>query len=142
MASAEDVSADETILRRIPPGPDFKFPLPGGGYRASSFALKGEKQEFPSYSRSSITSPKQLLGQLREQGKEIEGWMVARLRVADVLDAGWVVDPRPVPGDDGHCVIMPGPQQFTGTRWSKLAKLSRILEPAEVEGLEPGGPIE
>lgn len=135
-----EVTASGTILRRVPPKPNHTFPIPGG-LRASSIALRGERGKQPSYTRSSITSPKQLLDKLEQQGKPSEGWMVARLKVADVLAMKWVVVACAEPGDEGHCVIKPGAEPFSDTKWSRLAKKSRILDPSEVEALKLGDPI-
>ena len=136
----EEISSDEIILRRIPP-PESENTQPRkeGGRRPNSQRLQLLKPDDPGLSctRLKQTSPRQLLDQLLDQGKDPDGWMVCRLYVADVRELGLDVVHRPESGDPGHCHIHGTDKTLFGRKTSRhLAKKARILRKDEIESGE------
>ena len=139
------VSPDEIILRRIPPtkdgGPQFKQRLPDGSWRATSFSLMPRSgEQYLSWTRLAITSPRELLELLRNQGIAPEGWDVCRLLVADARALGFSLSPDPTVEDQGH-TLMEGAFEIRN-RVSQLAKRTRILSPMELETLKAGDALQ
>jgi len=127
--SFKQIGSDEDILRRLPKKPDTIKDRGAEGRTATSFALKPRPNEaYPSWSRQAYTSPERLLAIERDNGREINGWSVAAVRVAEVRELGLDVAADPNEVDPGHCLIVPTSQQrFSDTIWSKLAKKTRIV---------------
>lgn len=143
MDGTEPVADDEVILRRIPPsklGIATTKEVSKGGHRATSATLSTDQgEEGLSCSRLAITSPQQLLNQLSDQGKDLEGWTVCRMFVRDVRALGLDVVPRPVQNDLGHCEIVDADSKpYPNSKKSKLAKKTRIMTDEEIIRLKGG----
>jgi len=126
---------DRVILRRIPPEEEgslhkrtiFREHL--ACRTATSFALQPKPDEdFPSWSYSDITDPRQLIAIEIQKGADMTGWQVVNVSVAQVESLKIHVVPDPTQEDPGHCVIKPGDSGKFGRRvWSKLALMTRIV---------------
>lgn len=144
MKQEHEIPSDEIILRRIPPAapdkPIMMVPIRSGGWRASSVAIKPKMdQAGPSFTRLSLTSPRQLLDLLALQDICSEGWFVCRLKVSKVRAIDWEVIPVHHPKDPGHCEIRPTTgTPFKNTLWSRLARQTRVLSCDEVKSLKAG----
>lgn len=138
----QEISDDETILRRIPPTDEVPStqPRPEGGLRATSARIKKKKGETGlSCSRLLQTSPRELLEQLRLDDMSPKGWMVCRIHVADVRALGLDVVYVPADRDPGHCEIRAtASRSFSKSIPSILARKTRILTAEEVETLQAG----
>ncbi len=129
MVSHKSISDDEHLARRITNRPDNLKDRPGIGLTATSFAIRPRAPELhPSWSRASVTSPAALLDIERAKGRDVSGWSVVALKVADVRALGLDVVCDPTDEDPGHCLIVPtADRSFSDTIWSKLAKKTRIV---------------
>lgn len=129
MVAHKSISDDEHIARRIPNRPDQLIDRPGIGLTATSFAIRPRPPELhSSWSRASVTSPADLLDIERAKGRDVSGWSVASLRVADVRALGLDVVCDPTDEDPGHCLIVPTADRLFSDRiWSKLAKKTRVV---------------
>jgi len=129
----EAIDSDELILRRIPPPLDENTKSRGDGYsRPISQRLQflHKRDSGLSCSRLSQTTPRELLEQLRSQGKEPEGWGVCVIKVAQVRELGLDVIHKPERDDPGHCEIQ---GEFVRKTPKKLSAIARMLSETEVE---------
>ena len=142
MSYPEEIGNKEIILRRIPPSGKIESTQvrPEGGLRAVSFHLQIKKGETGlSCSRLLLTSPRELLEQLKCYGIPKEGWMVCRMFASDIRDLSLEIVYCKTDQDPGHCEIRSTPNHpYPKTIRSKLAKKTRILTEDEVDGLQAG----
>lgn len=134
----ESIDDEQIILRRVPPTQSFLATCAdrkGGGLRATSIAMATARDEdFLSCSLLSHTTPKQLLDQLQESGKDNNGWMVCMFLAKDVREAGFEIFYDPTSTDPGHCSISgEGGIAIPNKKLQKLAKRTRILTDEEIE---------
>ena len=146
MGGPPEISDDDVLLRRLPPNRDgfvSMTPREGGGHRATSaFMSVRSGERGGSCSQLAITSPQDLLEQLRNQGKDPSDWHVCRIFVRDVRALGLQVVPAPTDIDPGHCEIRPADGlKFAKRTPQKLARKTRILTPAEVQTLQAGATL-
>ena len=93
-----------------------------------------------SCTRLLLTSPWELLEQLRLQDKSPDDWMVCRISVADVRALGLDVVHVPTDDDYGHCEVRGNRSvQISKGIASKLAKKTRILTDDEIATVKAGG---
>ena len=134
MGNGSPVSDNEIILRRVTKHPSNVQKLPGGGLRATSFAIRPRfPGDSPSWSRKRFTAPPELLAIEERKGRDVSGWSIVALRVSDVRALGLDVKAVPTDDDPGHCLVIPTERQgFRDSLWSKLAKRTRVVYPKEL----------
>lgn len=139
----ELVSKEEYIIRRIPPSSDkmtyskAKANSLNARTRATSAALFRRPGELGlSCSRLSITSPIQLLSQVKLS--HMDGWEVCVWRVSELPDGVTVIITPSVPPelDPGHCEIRS--PDFSKKLISKLAAASTILTLDQLVNMQAG----
>ncbi len=128
-AQAVRIPTSEILIRRIPAKPDGTVKdREGIGLTATSFSLKPRGNEYPSWSRKSITQPRELLAIEERKGHDVTGWHVCELSVSTVRELGLEVVSQPTEEDAGHCLIVPTERQgFKDAIWSKLSKQARVI---------------
>ena len=127
------IDSKEFIIHRIPPPLDQSTKDAGNGeFRPTSQRMQLLKPDDSglSCSRVCVTSPHELLEQLRTQNKDPSGWGVCVLPVAKVIEMGLEVVHVPEPNDAGHCEIR---GKFARKTPKKLAKISRMLTDEEIK---------
>jgi hypothetical protein len=86
-----------------------------------------------------ITSPRQLLNDLRNDGIDPEGWHVCCFLVSDVKDLGLSVAFTPTVRDPGHCSITSKDGlAYPNNKAQKLARRTRILAGHEIDDSQEG----
>lgn len=131
MIDPNAIADDDIILRRISPGEDKIKKKSTSAFRATSFAIQPlPGEEWPSWSRQSITSAQRLIEIEAATRPDMSGWSIAAVRVGEVRALGLEVESSPTQDDPGHCQIVPKPEQsFTKRVWSQLAKKTEIVYP-------------
>lgn len=136
----QSIEDSEVLLRRVPPSSDAFRTIcerADNGFRATSVVMStGKDEQDLSCSRLRLTSPRQLLDHLREDGIEPEGWHVCYFLASDVRALGMEIDFTPTTRDPGHCSITgPGGLAYPNSKAQKLARRTRILTADEVDSL-------
>lgn len=136
-STGEAISDADILLRRVPPFSE-KFQTiverADGGFRAVSSVMSTRRDEdYLSCSLSRITSPSQLLDDLREDGLDPKGWLVCCFLVSDLKDLGLEIIHTPTDRDPGHCSITSrGGLAYPNNASKRLARRTRILEDHEI----------
>lgn len=92
------------------------------------------EEEYLSCSARRITSPRQLLNDLRQDGIDPSSWHICQFLVSDVTDFGLEIVSAPTDRDPGHCSIFAkGGLAFPNNKAQKLARRTRILEMHELD---------
>ncbi|MBY0230387.1 MAG: hypothetical protein K2W96_13975 [Gemmataceae bacterium] len=125
---ADEIAADEIILRHVPPGTLWQ--APGPRITSMNFRLRPDKGETGvSVTRQGITSAERLM--VVVGGDAAAGSLVGAAKVGDVRDLGFEVEPVPLPDDPGHSEIRSGKASLNdGPMRKRLANLFRILPSA------------
>ncbi len=125
------IADDEILLKRISPRHDNTKKKGGSAFRATSWAVRRRPdEEFPSWSRQSITPAQRLIEIEAATRGDMSGWSVAALTVGAVRALGLEVESSPTEDDPGHCHVVPTHKQsFTDRIWSQLAKETKIVYP-------------
>ena len=141
-SAREQINDAEVLLRRVPPTSDsFQTVCDRGDgpSRAVSAAMSTRSdEEHLSCSRRRLTSPRQLLDDLRHDGIDPVGWHVCAFLVSDVRALGLEVVFTPTDRDRGHCSITDkNGLAFPNKKSQKLARRTRILAEGEIDQAPP-----
>ncbi len=155
MGPGPAINADEILLRRVRPPLDERCKaLSDGSRRPNSDVMACRSDEVAlSCSRLRLTSPRQLLDQLRQMSDPIDpkGWGVCWFRFSDVVQIAdgedghlevWI---EPTQIDLGHCGIYASngrPCPNTRSARRKLALIARLLSDEQIKLLQAGDTIE
>lgn len=139
MPDERPIAPNEVLLRRLTAHPDSIQDVPGRGKRATSFSLRALPGESgASCSRFPPTSPRQLLDQLRQQGKDPSKWSVCWFTAAEATSLGLDVVPCRTADDEGHCELrIPAGSTVSKRAWSRLAErtVNRVLSYADTDSV-------
>ena len=136
----QEILSDDILIRRVPPSSDsFATVAPTGTGRlraASQMMSVRDNEDALSCSLLRLTSPIQLLENLRSQQIDPTGWQVCAFLVHDVHSLEFEVEFSPITGSDiGHCGIrnpLQGGPKFPNAKAKRLAKLTIILNEEEI----------
>ena len=136
----QEILSDDILIRRVPPSSDsFATVAPTGTGRlraASQMMSVRDNEDALSCSLLRLTSPIQLLENLRSQHIDPTGWQVCAFLVHDVHSLEFEVEFSPITGSDiGHCGIrtpLQGGPKFQNAKAKRLAKLTIILNEEEI----------
>jgi hypothetical protein len=142
-STGQQFGDDDVLLRRVPPSSESFQTLDqraDGGFRAVSAVMSVSKDEEDlSCSLRRITSPRELLDNLRNDGIDPVGWHVCWFLVSDVKELGLSIAHTPTDRDPGHCSITSQDGlAYPKNKAKKLARRTRILADHELD--DPAGP--
>ena len=135
-STGERIGDAEVLLRRIPPSNE-NMPSTSargdGTLRATSLRMRTlPDEDHLSGSLARITSPRQLLDDLQNDGIDPQGWHVCQFRAADVREVGLEVTHTPTPRDPGQCSITANDGlAYPNRKAQKLARRTRVLTDEE-----------